>query len=135
MSCLFATLNMQQPTAIRADAGSPTRTRHRLRITEIFLSLQGEGRYTGVPTSFVRLTGCPLRCTYCDTTYAFHGGQWMDFGEITQTLADHKVKHVCVTGGEPLVQPDCGPLLRQLCDAGYDVSLETSGAMDISRVD
>lgn len=114
---------------------TPQVRRHRLRISEIFRSLQGEGRYTGTPTSFVRLTGCPLRCSWCDTSYAFHGGRWMDFRDIAAALAEHKANHVCVTGGEPLVQPDCSVLMEQLCDMGYAVSLETSGAMDVSTVD
>ncbi|MES9945714.1 MAG: 7-carboxy-7-deazaguanine synthase QueE [Candidatus Thiodiazotropha sp.] len=107
----------------------------RLRITEIFLSLQGEGRSAGFPTVFVRLTGCPLRCHYCDTAYAFSGGEWHSIEEILQQVADFHVDHVCVTGGEPLAQADCLPLLSALCNAGYKVSLETSGALDISDVD
>ena len=107
----------------------------RLRITEIFLSLQGEARDAGWPTVFVRLTGCPLRCTYCDTAYAFHGGEWRGFDEILAEVARHGVRHVCVTGGEPLAQKRCLELLQRLCDAGYDVSLETSGALDIGGVD
>lgn len=107
----------------------------RLRITEIFLSLQGESRTSGLPTVFVRLTGCPLRCTYCDTAYAFHGGEWKSFEEILGTVEEYGVRHVCVTGGEPLAQPGCIDLLRQLCDAGYAVSLETSGALPIEQVD
>ncbi|PVV09667.1 MAG: 7-carboxy-7-deazaguanine synthase QueE [gamma proteobacterium symbiont of Ctena orbiculata] len=107
----------------------------RLRITEIFLSLQGEGRSAGFPTVFVRLTGCPLRCHYCDTAYAFSGGEWHSIEEILQQVSDFHVDHVCVTGGEPLAQADCLPLLSALCDAGYKVSLETSGALDISDVD
>ena len=107
----------------------------RLRITEIFLSLQGEARDAGWPTVFVRLTGCPLRCTYCDTAYAFHGGEWRGFDEILAEVARHGVRHVCVTGGEPLAQKRCLALLQRLCDAGYDVSLETSGALDIGGVD
>lgn len=107
----------------------------RLRITEIFLSLQGESRSVGWPTVFVRLTGCPLRCGYCDTTYAFQGGQWMDIADIRDQVAAFGSRHVCVTGGEPLAQPDCASLLTTLCDAGYEVSLETSGAMDLSAVD
>ena len=98
----------------------------RLRITEIFLSLQGEARDAGWPTVFVRLTGCPLRCSYCDTAYAFHGGQWHGFDEILAEVARHGVRHVCVTGGEPLAQKRCPELLRRLCDAGYDVSSDTS---------
>jgi len=110
-------------------------TATRLRITEIFYSLQGEARSVGWPTVFIRLTGCPLRCTYCDTAYAFTGGEWMGLEDILAEVAQYPVKHVCVTGGEPLAQKDCIPLLVQLCDAGYQVSLETSGALDISAVD
>jgi 7-carboxy-7-deazaguanine synthase len=106
-----------------------------LKITEIFLSLQGEARDAGWPTVFVRLTGCPLRCTYCDSEYAFFGGQWMHFDEILATVAEHGVKHVCVTGGEPLAQRRCLELLDTLVARGYNVSLETSGALDISAVD
>ena len=107
----------------------------RLRITEIFLSLQGEARSIGWPTVFVRLTGCPLRCQYCDTAYAFHGGEWRQIDDILAEVASHGARHVCVTGGEPLAQKRCIGLLRQLCDAGYEVSLETSGAIDIADVD
>jgi 7-carboxy-7-deazaguanine synthase len=107
----------------------------RLRLTEIFLSLQGEARTVGWPTVFVRLTGCPLRCQYCDTAYAFHGGEWWDLDAIVAEVAKHGVRHVCVTGGEPLAQKRCLALLERLCDAGYDVSLETSGALDIAAVD
>lgn len=107
----------------------------RLRITEIFYSLQGESRSVGWPTVFVRLTGCPLRCHYCDTKYAFQGGSWMALEEILDAVAEFKAYHVTVTGGEPLVQPDCLGLLTRLCEAGYEVSLETSGAVDISAVD
>ncbi|WP_369943625.1 7-carboxy-7-deazaguanine synthase QueE [Xanthomonas medicagonis] len=107
----------------------------RLKLTEIFLSLQGEAESAGWPTVFVRLTGCPLRCSYCDTAYAFHGGQWWDIEAILAEVARHGVRHVCVTGGEPLAQKRCLRLLEQLCDAGYDVSLETSGALDIAEVD
>jgi 7-carboxy-7-deazaguanine synthase len=107
----------------------------RLKITEIFLSLQGEAATAGWPTVFVRLTGCPLRCQYCDTAYAFHGGQWRDIDAIVQEVIGYGVRHVCVTGGEPLAQKRCLVLLRALCDAGLDVSLETSGALDISGVD
>lgn len=106
-----------------------------LRITEIFLSLQGEARTAGRPTVFVRLTGCPLRCTYCDTAYAFSGGVIYRQDEVLREVAAHGVSQVCVTGGEPLAQPACLPLLEALCDAGYQVSLETGGAMDISQVD
>jgi 7-carboxy-7-deazaguanine synthase len=107
----------------------------RLRITEIFLSLQGEARDAGWPTVFVRLTGCPLRCQYCDTAYAFHGGEWLGIEAILAEVEGHGVRHVCVTGGEPLAQKRCPALLSRLCDAGYAVSLETSGAIDIGNVD
>ncbi|KFN48681.1 7-carboxy-7-deazaguanine synthase [Arenimonas malthae CC-JY-1] len=107
----------------------------RLRLTEIFLSVQGESRTVGWPTVFVRLTGCPLRCQYCDTAYAFHGGDWWDIDAILAEVAKHGVRHVCVTGGEPLAQKRCLALLERLCDAGYEVSLETSGALDIAGVD
>lgn len=108
----------------------------RLRITEIFHSLQGETRMVGLPTVFVRLTGCPLRCGYCDTAYAFHGGRWMSLQEIMDQVASHGARYVTVTGGEPLAQKaGCLNLLARLCDAGYEVSLETSGALDVSAVD
>ncbi|MEJ2059163.1 MAG: 7-carboxy-7-deazaguanine synthase QueE [Gammaproteobacteria bacterium] len=107
----------------------------RLRVTEIFYSLQGESRTVGLPTVFVRLTGCPLRCDYCDTAYAFTGGTWMTLAQILKTVAQYEPRFVTVTGGEPLAQKDCIPLLRALCDAGYEVSLETSGALDIGAVD
>lgn len=106
-----------------------------LRITEIFFSLQGEARTVGLPTVFVRLTGCPLRCDYCDTAYAFSGGELMTLEAILDQVAAYRPRYVCVTGGEPLAQPNCLPLLTALCDAGYDVSLETSGALDIAAVD
>ena len=107
----------------------------RLRITEIFHSLQGEAASVGIPTVFVRLTGCPLRCRYCDTEYAFHGGEWRTIDEILAEVATHGARYVCVTGGEPLAQPNCAALLGRLCDAGYQVSLETSGAIDITGLD
>jgi 7-carboxy-7-deazaguanine synthase len=107
----------------------------RLKITEIFRSLQGEGDAVGFPTVFVRLTGCPLRCQYCDTAYAFTGGNWATLDEILARVADLQVRHVCVTGGEPLSQRNCLPLLTRLCDAGYEVSLETSGALPVNEVD
>jgi 7-carboxy-7-deazaguanine synthase len=107
----------------------------RLRVTEIFYSLQGEARSVGWPTVFVRLTGCPLRCGYCDTAYAFHGGEWRDTGEILDQVAGYHARHVTVTGGEPLAQRACYELLTLICDRGYEVSLETSGAIDISGVD
>jgi len=107
----------------------------RLKLTEIFLSIQGEADAVGWPTVFVRLTGCPLRCTYCDTEYAFYGGEWREQADVLAQVASYGVRHVCVTGGEPLAQKGCVPLLTALCDAGYSVSLETGGAMDIASVD
>jgi 7-carboxy-7-deazaguanine synthase len=107
----------------------------RLKITEIFYSLQGEADSVGFPTVFVRLTGCPLRCQFCDTAYAFHGGEWMELQQVLARVAEWSPRHVCVTGGEPLAQKHCLPLLKGLCDAGYRVSLETSGAMPIEEVD
>lgn len=107
----------------------------RLRITEIFHSLQGEARSVGWPTVFIRLTGCPLRCAYCDTVYAFFGGEWWSLDAILERVASFASSHVCVTGGEPLAQKRCLILLQRLCDAGYEVSLETSGALDIAEVD
>lgn len=106
-----------------------------LRITEIFYSLQGETDRSGLPTIFIRLTGCPLRCVYCDTAYAFSGGKLMSLDEILEQAAAYRTPYVTVTGGEPLAQKACLPLLTRLCDAGYSVSLETSGAMDLSAVD
>lgn len=106
-----------------------------LRITEIFYSLQGEARSIGLPTVFVRLTGCPLRCQYCDTEYAFHGGERLTQAQVLEQVAAFSPRYICVTGGEPLAQPSCIPLLSALCDAGYQVSLETSGAMPINKVD
>jgi 7-carboxy-7-deazaguanine synthase len=107
----------------------------RLRINEIFHSLQGEADCVGFPTVFVRLTGCPLRCQYCDTEYAFHSGEWFDLEAILQRVRSYGAAHVCVTGGEPLAQPNCLKLLERLCDAGFNVSLETSGAFDVAAVD
>ncbi len=107
----------------------------RLKITEIFYSLQGEAAFSGWPTVFVRLTGCPLRCQYCDTAYAFTGGEWRTFAEIEAEVRGYATPYVCVTGGEPLAQPRCAELLGTLCDLGFDVSLETSGAIDIAPVD
>ena len=106
-----------------------------LRLSELFLSLQGEADSVGMPTVFIRLTGCPLRCQYCDTAYAFQGGEKHSLDEIIDQVAAYTVRHVTVTGGEPLAQPACLDLLVRLCDAGYRVSLETSGAMDVSAVD
>ena len=107
----------------------------RLRLTEIFRSLQGEADSAGFPTVFVRLTGCPLRCRYCDTAYAFQGGAWATQEEVLRKVLDYDTRHVCVTGGEPLAQKGCLALLRSLCDAGLRVSLETSGAMSLAGVD
>lgn len=107
----------------------------RLKITEVFLSLQGESRSVGWPTVFIRLTGCPLRCTYCDSAYAFHGGEWRGIPDLVEEARAHGVRHVCVTGGEPLAQKRCLMLLTSLCDAGFEVSLETSGALDVAGVD
>jgi 7-carboxy-7-deazaguanine synthase len=108
---------------------------NRLKITEIFFSLQGEALTVGIPTTFVRLTGCPLRCQYCDTAYAFSGGEWMGHEDILEQVAANKTRYVTVTGGEPLAQKSCIELLSMLCNAGYHVSLETSGAIDVSTVD
>jgi 7-carboxy-7-deazaguanine synthase len=107
----------------------------RLKITEIFHSLQGEADSVGWPTVFVRLTGCPLRCQYCDTAYAFHGGQWWELDAILERVRGFGTRFVCVTGGEPLAQKGCAALLTALCDAGFEVSLETSGAMALDAVD
>lgn len=106
-----------------------------LRISEIFYSLQGETSRVGLPTVFIRLTGCPLRCTYCDTAYAFTGGENTSLADILQRVAEYKPRYVTVTGGEPLAQKNCLPLLNALCDAGYEVSLETGGALDVGEVD
>jgi len=110
-------------------------TRHKLRLTEIFYSLQGETRTAGIPTVFIRLTGCPLRCGYCDTAYAFSGGSWWEFPAIFTELEKYATQYITVTGGEPLAQKACYELLTALCDKGYRVSLETSGALDVATVD
>jgi 7-carboxy-7-deazaguanine synthase len=107
----------------------------RLKLTEIFYSLQGEADTAGIPTTFIRLTGCPLRCQYCDTAYAFHGGDWWELPAILAQVREQGAQHVCVTGGEPLAQKNCLQLLQQLCAQGYRVSLETSGAMALADVD
>jgi len=106
-----------------------------LKITEIFFSIQGESNTIGLPTVFVRLTGCPMRCHYCDTAYAFHGGEKRELDDIVAEVQQYKTKYVTITGGEPLAQPQCHQLMTALCDLGYQVSLETGGAMDISKVD
>jgi 7-carboxy-7-deazaguanine synthase len=107
----------------------------RLKLTEIFYSLQGEADTVGIPTVFIRLTGCPLRCQYCDTAYAFHGGEWWQLSAILERVREFEARYVCVTGGEPLAQPHCLALLRALAEAGYRVSLETSGAMALDAID
>ena len=117
------------------DIAPPRSRKDHLKITEIFHSLQGEALQAGLPTVFVRLTGCPLRCTYCDSEYAFYGGEWMHFDKILAEIEKHGTPHVCVTGGEPLAQKRCSQFLEILCDAGYSVSLETSGAVDIGLAD
>ena len=117
-------------TSVAVETHAP-----RLKIAEIFYSLQGESDSVGWPTVFVRLTGCPLRCSYCDTTYAFTGGEWMTVDAVVERVRQIALKHVCVTGGEPLAQKACPGLLTRLCDEGYSVSLETSGAMSLSGVD
>ncbi len=116
----------------RARAAGPDA---RVRITETFVSIQGEADAVGWPTLFIRLTGCPLRCVYCDTEYAFYGGEWRTVAQLLETAQASGVRRVCVTGGEPLAQKSCLELLRSLCDAGFAVSLETSGAIDIAPVD
>lgn len=116
-------------------SGEAARERDTLLITEIFLSLQGESRSVGWPTTFIRLTGCPLRCHYCDTEYAFQGGERITIDTILQQVENNGARHVTVTGGEPLVQKEVYPLMKQLCDAGYKVSVETGGMVDISEVD
>lgn len=107
----------------------------RLKVTETFVSIQGEADAVGWPTLFIRLTGCPLRCVYCDTQYSFHGGEWRTIEQLLDVARSSGVRHVCVTGGEPLAQKACLELLTALCDAGFDVSLETSGALDVAPVD
>jgi 7-carboxy-7-deazaguanine synthase len=118
-----------------ASTTSASVVTERLRITEIFHSIQGEADAIGWRTVFVRLTGCPLRCVWCDTEYSFYGGDWHAIDDILAEVASHGAKYVCVTGGEPLAQKRCLILLKKLCDAGYEVSLETSGALDVSTVD
>lgn len=127
---------MKPPAPVqRPEPRANAAAARRLRITEIFYSLQGEARTVGLPTVFVRLTGCPLRCGYCDTEYAFHGGSTRAFDDILADVAQYAPRYVTVTGGEPLAQPACLNLLRELCDLNYEVSLETSGALDIAAVD
>ena len=118
-----------------AESNPPKSRESHLKVTEIFHSLQGEALQSGLPTVFVRLTGCPLRCTYCDSEYAFYGGEWMHYDEVLAEIRKYDTKYVCVTGGEPLAQKRCKKFLKVLCDEGFEVSLETSGAMDITRAD
>jgi 7-carboxy-7-deazaguanine synthase len=122
-------------SALVASTTSASVVTERLRITEIFHSIQGEADAIGWRTVFVRLTGCPLRCVWCDTEYSFYGGDWHAIDDILAQVASYGAKHVCVTGGEPLAQKRCLILLKKLCDAGHEVSLETSGALDVSAVD
>ena len=124
---------MSSTAALLEPAAAPLPAR--LKITETFVSIQGEADAVGWPTLFIRLTGCPLRCRYCDTEYAFYGGEWQTVDALVNRARGSSVRHVCVTGGEPLAQKSCLELLTRLCDAGFKVSLETSGAMDVSRVD
>lgn len=126
----MSVVDLPLPASAAPEASVPT-----LRLTEIFCSIQGEARAMGWPTVFVRLTGCPLRCGYCDSAYAFHGGRKWTLAEILAEVRQHGARRVCVTGGEPLAQKRCIDLLKLLCDEGYDVSLETSGAIDIAAVD
>lgn len=124
------------PVVVDLESGSSVEgAAQRLKIHEVFYSLQGEACSAGWPTVFIRLTGCPLRCVYCDTEYAFTGGEWLGIDELLKTTASFKARHVCVTGGEPLAQKRCHNLLKELCDAGYRVSLETSGAISLAEVD
>lgn len=125
---------MSVSLASRSDDAAST-TGPRVKLTEIFLSIQGEADSVGWPTVFVRLTGCPLRCQYCDTAYAFYGGEWHSLDDVVERVKAFGVEHVCVTGGEPLAQKHCFELLARLCDAGCKVSLETSGALDVANVD
>ncbi len=118
-----------------SDAAAEAGTAQRLKITEVFLSIQGEADAVGWPTVFVRLTGCPLRCSYCDTQYAFYGGTWSSFEDVLAKVRSFATPRICVTGGEPLAQRHCTAFLQTLCDEGFQVSLETSGALDIGAVD
>lgn len=126
---------MKAAAVSAAGRARPSAAVDRVRITEIFLSLQGEAAQVGWPTVFVRLTGCPLRCRWCDSEYSFSGGESLGLDQVLKAVEGYRVRHVCVTGGEPLAQPGCLPLLRELCDRGLTVSLETSGALDLGSVD
>lgn len=126
-------MSIAEPTTL--DSSATASSASRVKLTEVFLSIQGEADSVGWPTVFVRLTGCPLRCQYCDTQYAFYGGEWFSIDQVLERVASFSTRHVCVTGGEPLAQKGCLPLLQRLCDAGYRVSLETSGAIDVTNVD
>ena len=130
-------MRSKSDTIAAADSLAPhaSRLTATLRITEIFYSLQGETSRVGLPTVFIRLTGCPLRCGYCDTAYAFHGGTSLTLADVIEAAAQYRTRYVTVTGGEPLAQKHCVTLLRELCDHAYSVSLETSGALDVSQVD
>src|SRR3954468_4412897 len=127
---MMATIHSTAPRAHRPPLRTAT-----VRVTEIFHSLQGETSRTGLPTVFIRLTGCPLRCGYCDTAYAFHGGQTMTIAEVLDAMAAFNTRYATVTGGEPLAQKSAHALMKALCDRGYSVSLETSGAIDVATVD
>ena len=116
-------------------ASQAVSTSRRLKLTEIFHSVQGEADSIGWRTVFIRLTGCPLRCGYCDTEYSFYGGEWHDFDQIIEQIAAYNCPRICVTGGEPLAQKNCKAFIQELVDLDYDVSLETSGAIDISGID
>lgn len=132
---LSSSMTVESIASASAHTRATVPASQRVRLTEIFHSLQGESGRVGLPTVFVRLTGCPLRCTYCDTEYAFYGGHWHSFDDILARVREYGARHVCVTGGEPLAQRACIGLLAALCDAGFSVSLETGGAMDVSKVD
>lgn len=119
----------------QVESSAPEKAPSECRIYEIFFSIQGESTKVGLPTTFIRLSGCPLRCQYCDTAYAFHGGEKMSINSILEEVNQYQTKHITVTGGEPLAQRSCHELLTRLCDEGFHVSLETSGAIDISDVD
>ena len=128
-------MNSPSPNFSASTSQNGDAERARLRVTEIFYSLQGEARTVGIPTVFIRLTGCPLRCAYCDTEYAFYGGTSMEMDAVVARVSDYTPKFVTVTGGEPLAQKSCRTLLARLCDLDYNVSLETGGALDVAGID